>query len=105
MPVNAISLYRTECYATKKQHEHKIGVTESECQGGCVAIQGWIGDLKAGYLYEIWVALIEEKIREYRLRWFGHILQRSLDAQVRKGVCYQEDDIRRGERPKILIER
>ena len=29
------------------------------------------------------VAPIEDKMRENRLRWFGHILQRPLDATVR----------------------
>ena len=32
----------------------------------------------------VWVAPIEDKIRENRLRWFGHIQQKPLDALVRK---------------------
>ena len=33
---------------------------------------------------EIGVASIDDKIRDVRLRWFGHIRRRSLDAPVRR---------------------
>ena len=33
---------------------------------------------------KIGVALIEDKIREARLRWFGHIKRRSMDAPMRR---------------------
>ena len=31
------------------------------------------------------VAPIEDKLRENRLKWFGHVQRRSLDPPVRKG--------------------
>ena len=33
---------------------------------------------------KIGVANIEDKIRETRLQWFGHISQRSMDAPMRR---------------------
>ena len=33
---------------------------------------------------KIGVASIEDKIRETRLRWFGHIRRKSMDAPVRR---------------------
>ena len=30
------------------------------------------------------VALIEDKIRETKLRWFGHVKRRSVDVSVRR---------------------
>ena len=32
---------------------------------------------------KIWVAPIDEKIRENRLRWFGHVQRRVVNALVR----------------------
>ena len=34
--------------------------------------------------YKIGVASIEEKMRENRLRWFGHVRRRPTDAPVRR---------------------
>lgn len=41
-------------------------------------------------------------MRKHKLIWFGHILHMHVDAPVRRGECYQEDDIRNGRgTPKI----
>jgi len=49
----------------------------------------------------IGVASIENKIREARLRWFGHIRRRSMDALVRRCEKLDRPDFRRsGGRPK-----
>jgi len=50
---------------------------------------------------KIGVASIEDKIREARLRWFGHIRRRSLDAQVRRCDKLDRLDYKRSRgRPK-----
>ena len=49
---------------------------------------------------KIGVASIEDKIREPRLRWFGHI-RRSMNATVRRCEKLDRSDYRRGRgRPK-----
>ena len=48
------------------------------------------------------VAPIEEKLTQYRLRWFGHIQRRPPEAPVRSGVLKRADKVKRGrDRPKL----
>ena len=48
------------------------------------------------------VAPIEEKLVQYRLRWFGHVQRRPLEAPVRSGILSQDSNVKRGrERPKL----
>ena len=48
------------------------------------------------------VAPIEEKLVQYRLRWFGHVQRRPPEASVHCGVLNQANNMRRGrERPKL----
>jgi hypothetical protein len=42
------------------------------------------------------VALVEEKLVQHRLRWFGHIQQRPAEALVRSGVIRRTGNNRRG---------
>ncbi|KAF3649631.1 hypothetical protein FXO37_18884 [Capsicum annuum] len=50
---------------------------------------------------KVGVASVEDKIREVRLRWFGHVIRRGLDAPVRKCETLAMVDFRRGRgRPK-----
>ena len=44
---------------------------------------------------KIGVAAIEDKMREARLRWFGHIRRRPMDAPVRRGETIECLDHRR----------
>ena len=48
---------------------------------------------------------IEDKLRENRLRWFGHVHRRPLDAPVRRLESMHIDKSKRGRgRPKITWE-
>ena len=48
------------------------------------------------------LAPIEEKLVQYRLRWFDHIQRRSPEAPVHCGVLSQANNMRRGRgRPKL----
>jgi len=42
------------------------------------------------------VAPIEEKLIQYRLRWFGHVQRRPPEALVRSGVLKRIDNVKRG---------
>ncbi|XP_070004794.1 uncharacterized protein [Nicotiana sylvestris] len=47
------------------------------------------------------VASVEDKIRESRLRWFGHVKRRSIDAPVRRCETLAMESLIRGRgRPK-----
>jgi hypothetical protein len=52
------------------------------------------------------VAPIEEKLIQHRLRWFGHVQRRPLEAPVHCGVLSQVNNMRKGrERPKLTWRR
>jgi hypothetical protein len=44
------------------------------------------------------VAPVEEKLVRHRLRWFGHIQRRSVEAPVRSGVIRRSGNEKRGRR-------
>ncbi|KAM3203386.1 hypothetical protein P3L10_031012 [Capsicum annuum] len=50
---------------------------------------------------KVGVASMEDKMREVRLRWFGHVMRRGTDAPVRRCERLALDGFRRGRgRPK-----
>ncbi|KAM3252506.1 hypothetical protein P3L10_006576 [Capsicum annuum] len=50
---------------------------------------------------KVGVALVEDKMREVHLRWFGHVMRRGTDAPVRRCERIALDGFRRGRsRPK-----
>ncbi|KAJ7976905.1 Retrovirus-related Pol polyprotein LINE-1 [Quillaja saponaria] len=87
--VRPAMLYGTECWAVKKQHSHNIGVAE-------MRMLKWITGhtrkdrIRNEYIRrKVEVAPIEEKMRENRLRWFGHVQCRPMDAVVKQGDMVQ----------------
>ena len=42
------------------------------------------------------VAPIEKKLVQHRLRWFGHVQRRPLEAPVRSGILSQDSNVKRG---------
>ena len=53
----------------------------------------------------IGVSLIEEKLVQHRLRWFGHVQKRPSEAPVHCGVLCRDTNVRRGRgRPKLTWE-
>ena len=47
---------------------------------------------------KIGVAFIKEKMRENRLRWFGHVRRKSTDASVRRVECMKLGQVKRAQR-------
>ena len=97
-------LYGSECWALKGQQEQKMGVTE-------MRMLRWMSEhtkkdkLRNGCIREkVGVAPIEEKMTETRLRWFGHVQRRPLEAPVRKVDQMIFSPVRRGRgRPKRTL--
>jgi hypothetical protein len=79
-------LYGAECWPTKRRHVQQLSVTE-------MRMLRWIcGNTRRDRVRNddirerLGVAPIEEKLVQHRLRWFGHIQRRPVEAPVRSGV-------------------
>ncbi|KAH0469003.1 hypothetical protein IEQ34_002235 [Dendrobium chrysotoxum] len=84
MVVRPAMLYGVECWPLKEKHNTKLSVAE-------MRMLRWMSGftlrdrIRNEYIREkIGVAPVEDKIRESRLRWFGHIKRRPFDDPVRK---------------------
>lgn len=78
--------YIAKCWATKKQHIHKMSVTE-------MRMLQWISGkirkdkIRNQFIHgNLGVALIGDKRGEIRLRWFGHMEQRPMTAPMRTEI-------------------
>ena len=98
-------LYGTECGAVKHQHVHTMGVAEMRM------LRWMCGHTRKDKIRnedirgKVGVAEIEGKMRENRLRWFGHVKRRPIDTPVR--ICDYETEVqgRRGRgRPRKTLE-
>jgi len=88
-------LYDTECWAIKRYHAQKMSVAE-------MRMLRWIcGKTRRDkmrnedILIKIGVASIEEKMRENRLQWFGHVRRRSTNALVRRVELINLGEVKR----------
>jgi len=101
MVVRPTVLYGSECWPLKKTQVQRLSVAEMRMirwMCGYTRIDrignGVIRDL-------VKVAPIGDKMRESRLRWFGHVKRRSVDAPVRRSESIIIPEGKRGRgRPK-----
>ncbi|KAI0511338.1 hypothetical protein KFK09_011967 [Dendrobium nobile] len=80
MVVRPAMLYGAECWPLKEKHNTKLSVTEMRklrWMSG-FTLRDRIRHEKVG------VAPVEDKIRESRLRWFGHIKRMPSNDPIRK---------------------
>ncbi|WMV39928.1 hypothetical protein MTR67_033313 [Solanum verrucosum] len=94
-------LYGAECWPVKNAHVHKMHVAE-------MRMLRWMcwhtrsDRIRNEVIREkVGVASVVDKLREARLRWFGHVKRRSADAPVRRCEVMVVEGTRRGRgRPK-----
>ncbi|KAL6524564.1 hypothetical protein OROHE_016235 [Orobanche hederae] len=94
-------LYGTECWAVKQCHVQKMNVAEMRM------LRWMCGHTKKDRLRnevireKVRVASTEDKMMENRLRWFGHVRRRPVDAPVRRLESWGTSNIVKGRgRPK-----
>ncbi|KAF3662952.1 hypothetical protein FXO37_12233 [Capsicum annuum] len=82
--VHPAMLYGLECWLVKNSHIQRLKVVE-------MRILHWMCGLTIGDKFrneiirkKMGVASVEDKMREGRLRWFGHVMRRSTDAPIRR---------------------
>ncbi|KAF3616748.1 putative pre-mRNA-processing factor 6-like [Capsicum annuum] len=99
--VRPAMLYGAECWPVKNSHIQKMKVAE-------MRMLRWMCGLTRGNRVQnetiqekVGVTLVECKMRNARLRWFGHVKRRGMDAPVRRCERLALDGFRRGRgRPK-----
>ncbi|KAL0906290.1 hypothetical protein M5K25_024773 [Dendrobium thyrsiflorum] len=99
--VRPAMLYGAECWPLKEKHNIKLSVAE-------MRMLRWMSGftlrdrMRNEHIREkVGIAPVEDKIRESRLRWFGHIKRRPSDDPVRKVEVLDLPYVKRGRgRPK-----
>ncbi|KAL6584159.1 hypothetical protein OROMI_003448 [Orobanche minor] len=98
-------LYGTECWAVKQCHVQKMNVAEMRM------LRWMCGHTKKDRLRnevireKVRVASIEDKMMENRLRWFGHVRRRPVDAPVRRLESWGTSNIVKEFMNKVLYAR
>jgi hypothetical protein len=89
-------LYGVECWPTKRRHVQQLCVAE-------MCMLQWIcGHTRRDRVRNddirerLGVTSVEEKLVEYRLRWFGHMQRRPAEAPIGNGVIRRTDNKKRG---------
>nr|XP_016512735.1 PREDICTED: uncharacterized protein LOC107829780 [Nicotiana tabacum] len=99
--VRPTMLYGAECWPVKKSHVQRMKVAEIRMLRWMCGLTR-LDKIKNEVIREkVGVAPVDEKMREARLRWFGHMRRRSPDAPVRICEWLAVVGVRRGRgRPK-----
>ncbi|KAM3283029.1 hypothetical protein P3S67_026674 [Capsicum chacoense] len=94
--VRPAMLYGAECWPVKNSHIQKMKVAE-------MRMLRWMCGLTTGdrvrnetIREKVGVTPVEYKMREVRLRWFGHMMRRGMDAPVCRCERLALDGFRRG---------
>lgn len=93
--IRPVLFYNAECWASKKEHIQKFGVTEMwmlrwMCRN-TLRDKIWNEVIRK----QVGVVDIASKLRENRLRWFGHVRWRPREKSGRVEE-WDQDDFRRG---------
>ena len=84
MAIRPTLLYETECWPVKKFFEHKMEVTKMHMLRWMCEHTLMDRIMNQEFRHKLGVAPISEKMRENRLRWFGHVQRKTLAALVRR---------------------
>nr|XP_009799838.1 PREDICTED: uncharacterized protein LOC104245841 [Nicotiana sylvestris] len=94
--VRPAMLYGLECWPVKNSNIHKMKVAE-------MRMLRWMCEhtrldrIRNEVIWDkVGVAPMEEKKREARVRWFGHVIRRDTDAPVRRCERLDLEGLRRG---------
>jgi len=95
-------LYGTECWAIKKTQVQRLMVTDMRMIRWICGYSRLDRTRNVVFRKRVSVAPIEDKMRETRLRWFGHVMRRGTNEPVRRCEMITMTQHRRGRgRPKM----
>jgi hypothetical protein len=103
--IRPVMLYEAQWWPTKRRHVQQLSVAE-------MCMLRWIcGNTKKDRVQNddirerLGVTLVEKKVVQHRLRWFGHIQRKPVEAPVRSRVIRRSDNEKRGRgRPNMTCE-
>jgi len=102
MVVRPALFYGAECWPIKKNQVHRLMVAEMRMIRWMCGYTGLDRIRNVVIRERLGVAPLEDTLRETRLRWFGHVKRRSVDAPVRRYEAIDLSHHRRGQgRPKM----
>nr|XP_018634600.1 uncharacterized protein LOC108949236 [Nicotiana tomentosiformis] len=81
--VRPAMLYGAECWAAKNSHTQKMKVAEMRMLRWMCGHTRLDKIRNVEFREKVGMAPMDDKMREARLRWFGHVRRRSIDAPVR----------------------
>ncbi|KAF3645205.1 putative pre-mRNA-processing factor 6-like [Capsicum annuum] len=82
--VRPAMLYGAECWPVKSSHIQKLKVAEMRMLRWMCRFTRADRVRNEIIREKVGVVSVEDKIREVRLRWFGHVMRRGMDAPVRR---------------------
>jgi hypothetical protein len=89
-------LYGAECWPTKRRHVQQLSVAEMHMLrwicGHTRRDRARNDDIRERLV----VAPVEEKLVQHRLRWFGHMQRRPVEAPICNGVIRRTGNKKRG---------
>ncbi|WVZ49731.1 LOW QUALITY PROTEIN: hypothetical protein U9M48_001062, partial [Paspalum notatum var. saurae] len=98
-------LHVAKCWPTKRRHIQQLSVAEMRM------LRWMCGHTRIDRVRNdeirdrLGVAPIEEKLVQHRLRWFGHVQRRPLEAPVHSGIIRRNNNVKRGRgRPNLTWE-
>ncbi|KAE8668068.1 Armadillo repeat-containing protein LFR [Hibiscus syriacus] len=100
MAIRPALLYGSECWATKKDHVRRIEAAEMRMLRWTCGRTLWDMTTNSAIRMSLGVMPVSEKLREGRLRWFGHVLRRLPSDAVRRVESITVDGARRRGRPR-----
>ncbi|KFD61444.1 hypothetical protein M514_26340 [Trichuris suis] len=95
-------LYGSECWAITKKDEQRLSVMETTMLRRTVEISKLEHTPNETIRLSMGVAPIMDKVREKRLRWFGHVLRRGDNHPAKRLLLHTETEGKRARgRPKL----
>ena len=98
--VRPVALYGSECWPTTRTHEQMLHTMEMRMLRWSLGVTKLDHVTNEHVRESLGVAPIEEKMRESRLRWYGHVLRANTQSVARRAYDLNPDGRRPQGRPK-----
>ncbi|XP_039627278.1 uncharacterized protein LOC120540503 [Polypterus senegalus] len=98
--VRPVALYGSECWPTTAKHEQALHTMEMRMLRWCLGLTCWDQVMNEDVRKRLGIAPIMEKMREARLRWYGHVVCADDNSVAKTAMRLDPGDQRPRGRPK-----